>query len=487
MAGYVLVVFLLMGSAGYGAWHLMQTTQDAKASLAAAQNLTVRLMQAKQNVLAMESDLRDVTYAHRKEEVDAAQTRLGKHQQSVDKQLGNLEGLSGKGAQEIKDLVAAWKKSSGAVVLAILDGHRLDAEELAQGDVVRQSKAIHAKLDTLISEADVRFGAGLEPLNATVQLEDLAPSGGAMLFIALIGLVGLRLLASGGGAAPKSLDEVVDHLDALADGSQGIEALLVDGDGPVERLKNSTNRIQDRLASVLRTAQSHAEALNAASYALVTTAGQQQSEVSNHADETKKTKATLEGLLESAIEVAEVSQRVFSNAESTQHNAQVVANSVETLAQHSGQLSELAAEIKDLGSRSDLLALNAALEGAKAGVTGRRFSLVAARMERLSEQIVASAKGMEHVAASVASAAQSSSMATEESLNVSKDSAFAARKISLAVQQQREGTQEVVQTMSEMALKSDASVDVSHQVLAASERVGQLAEELNRSLMSLDS
>ena len=107
MLGYVLVIILLMGGAGYGAWHLTQQTQNAKTAVVDAQVLVSRLHHMKSKVLLMEAELQDVIFAHRKEDVDAAQARVGKHQKALEKALSELEGLPEEGAKEIRTLVGA--------------------------------------------------------------------------------------------------------------------------------------------------------------------------------------------------------------------------------------------------------------------------------------------------------------------------------------------------------------------------------------------
>jgi methyl-accepting chemotaxis protein len=99
--------------------------------------------------------------------------------------------------------------------------------------------------------------------------------------------------------------------------------------------------------------------------------------------------------------------------------------------------------IQDIADRSDLLALNAALEGTKAGEVGRGFSLVAAEMRRLSEHVVDSVRDIRKLVADMHQASHASVLATEEGIKLARDTAAAAVKISDAVLRQREGTAQV--------------------------------------------
>src|SRR5690606_16587442 len=69
--------------------------------------------------------------------------------------------------------------------------------------------------------------------------------------------------------------------------------------------------------------------------------------------------------------------------------------------------------IDEIADRSDLLALNAALEGAKAGEAGRGFSIVAAEMRRLAENVLTSTKEIKGLIGEIREAADGTAEATE--------------------------------------------------------------------------
>src|SRR4029077_3403338 len=69
-----------------------------------------------------------------------------------------------------------------------------------------------------------------------------------------------------------------------------------------------------------------------------------------------------------------------------------VAESIGRLKTDLPQVSSIAQVIQQVADRSALLALNAALEGTKAGEVGRGFSLVAAEMRKLAENVAGSAR-----------------------------------------------------------------------------------------------
>ncbi len=285
---------------------------------------------------------------------------------------------------------------------------------------------------------------------------------------------------------------------------------LIAGIGQVmETLKKFVTEIRE---AALQLSTSSAEVLAAAT--------QNESSTSAQASAIHETTATMEELKGASHQIAENAQMVASIAEQTLVGARqgegaiksfmssmesVKANAVEVddaiakLSKRVERIGTVVEVIDEIADRSDLLALNAALEGAKAGEAGRGFSIVAAEMRRLAENVMESTKEIKNLITEIREATHAAKEASDGNKKMAaegeklgghamtsvsgilsgiQETSDAARVIHLATQQQRTATEQVVQSMSEIEEVTRQAQAGSKQATGAAAELTKLAERL---------
>jgi hypothetical protein len=183
---------------------------------------------------------------------------------------------------------------------------------------------------------------------------------------------------------------------------------------------------------------------------LVATARQQEASSAEEAAAVTETRRSMELLFESAQQIATQSSEVLGNAERTVHGSQQISTRIEQLNTHAEKVGEVLATIMSIADRADLLALNASLEGTKAGDVGKGFILVAAEMRRLAENVMASATEIRALMKQMRQASLSAVDASQGGIASSDATTGSAREIARVTQQQRQSTEQVIANMTEM-------------------------------------
>ena len=127
------------------------------------------------------------------------------------------------------------------------------------------------------------------------------------------------------------------------------------------------------------------------------------------------------------------------------------ARVVEQLGTRSDQIGEIVATIEDIADQTNLLALNAAIEAARAGEQGRGFAVVADEVRALAERTT---KATREIGAMIKSIQQ---------------------ETKLAVRAMEEGVQEVERGTGEAAKSGDALEDILNQINEVTGQINQIA------------
>jgi methyl-accepting chemotaxis protein len=231
------------------------------------------------------------------------------------------------------------------------------------------------------------------------------------------------------------------------------------------------NRMIDAQRLVVREIAATAEQLARAVAEMYASSQEQEVAAKQQSSGVTAVSQTMRSLLESAANISDSARGVLSNAERTLQTTDLTAAKIAELSGHTSRIGEILEVIRDIADRSDLLALNASIEGARAGEAGRAFSLVAGEMRRLAERVTASVEDVKALVVDIRASGSSSVMATEEGRRLAESTTESARTITMVTQQQRAGTEQVSKSMNEIT-------SILAQSVTATQKTRTLAEDL---------
>jgi methyl-accepting chemotaxis protein len=283
------------------------------------------------------------------------------------------------------------------------------------------------------------------------------------------------------GALANNFNRMLDVLDSLASAA----ATVAKGDLRVEIV--GTGDLPDALRGMLARLNEVVEQIRATSLELASAAAEIHAVTreQEHATEQQSKRVlavsdTIATLAQSAEDISKTSTEVLDNAEHALSTTDAMIERINLLSTQAGNVRSLLELIHEVADRSDLLALNGALEATRAGEAGRGFALVASEMRRLAERVTGTVSDVRERIADIEAAGASTVQATADSRRLADSTATAARQISMVTHRQSEETEQVSHKVFEVAEGMIATVEAARQTLDATDRLRVLAAELER-------
>ncbi len=153
------------------------------------------------------------------------------------------------------------------------------------------------------------------------------------------------------------------------------------------------------------------------------------------------------------------------------------AGIVEDLGQHSEKISTIVGVIKDIADQTNLLALNAAIEAARAGEAGRGFAVVADEVRKLADRTAHSTQEITDMVSAIQGGTQEAVVSMKNGVERVSQGVELAREAGDAMSQIQAGAQQVVDMVSDISSSLREQSAASTEIAKNVERIAQMAEE----------
>ncbi|MGE8325546.1 methyl-accepting chemotaxis protein [Pseudomonas urmiensis] len=373
------------------------------------------------------------------------------------------------------------------VLQALSAGDLSQAKAQISGPLTQHADAMMKAMNALIAYN----GKGAEI--ASQRSSDVADEAFTVIIVSLliivIALAAIATLLTRSIVVPLAAAVAVAERVATGDLTQDIQ--LRGRDEPA-LLLGALSRMQDSLRDTLRKISASSDQLASASEELHTVTEdtsrglhQQSAEIDQAATAVNQMTAAVEEVANNAVSTADASKgadqttrdgrdqvnQALSSIQLLVDDVSGTSEEIELLANNANEISRVLDVIGSIAGQTNLLALNAAIEAARAGEAGRGFAVVADEVRALAHRTQQSTAEIEQMIAGIQNG-------TERAVNAMHNSRGRAN-----------GTLEVAQSAGqalEVIAEAIASINQRNLVIAsASEEQAQVAREVDRNLVNI--
>ncbi len=372
-----------------------------------------------------------------------------------------------------KDLASSVEEGSEDVSPKVsrsgIEIHRGD-QLIGRYDIIFSTKAMHAILSQQVQSS------------AIIVMILLLSSLGSVYFLTRTLIIrpisdvshSLKAIAEGGGDLSRRLPttsgdemaELAQHFnDVMGQISGIIKNVIVVTDqvsNNVQIMSGATDNTVTSTSQQLREIEMVAAALQEMSHSAQEVA----SHANNAADHTRETASFAEDGRQVVASSRETVHRLTNQIEAT-------SEKIDTLKDSSENIGAVMVVIRSIAEQTNLLALNAAIEAARAGEQGRGFAVVADEVRSLAQKTQNSTEEIESIIVQL----QRSADEAHQSMSTSMSSVQAAIETSSKVEEALDRIRGNIDTIN----------DMNHQIASASTEQSSVATEVSKNITAIHS
>ena len=213
-------------------------------------------------------------------------------------------------------------------------------------------------------------------------------------------------------------------------------------------------------------------------------------EVRRTAEQSSERAQMVSEMAGNSLTLADGGLQAVKNAEdgmlSLKDQVRQIAETILALSEQTQQIGEIISTVNDIADQSNLLALNAAMEAARAGEAGKSFAVVAGEVRNLAEQSRQATRQVSGILGDIQKAANTAVMVTEQGTRRAEHGLSLAQTTAGAIRTMREQIQQVTQAAQQIAASARQQLAGMDQITHAMSDINQGAKQSQTGMRQIE-
>ena len=405
--------------------------------------------------------------------------------------------------KDLKKIINEYREARAETILLIKEGKIEEVKNLLVGEQEQQFESIRklavAMGEKAIKNIDYRLLTDQKEADSSILLFVILGVA-TLLFSVLIVIIMNRTIA-------KPLIEITKTASLIAGGNLNIEVLAGERKDEVGMLNNAFSKMVGKLRISIKEIIEGITLLGASASEILAATTQVASGSAETATAITETTTTVEEVRQAAQLSNQKATRVSENAQQVsqvtltgqnavdetvsgmhdiQNQMEAVANTIVRLSEQSQQIGGIIASVTDVADQSNLLAVNASIEAAKAGEQGKGFAVVAQEIKSLAEQSKQATIQVRNILTDVQKATSAAVMATEQTSKAVENGVKQSTQAGEAIKKLAESSGKAMEAASQIVASSQQQVVGMDQIGLAMQNINQAGTENAASMMQAE-
>ncbi|MBK8337179.1 MAG: HAMP domain-containing protein [Sterolibacteriaceae bacterium] len=451
---------------------------------------------------ALDNDAAAIAAAKDAARIAPVERAVAERRTAFDKSMATLAELHKitRKPEEEAPLLAAIREHSGKLFDAIAklgeagkQGKADEATRLLDAEVAAPAASLLAAVKAYSEFIDHRMVLHVENIHLDNRAALIALLAGNAVALILTALIGWRTTRS----ITVPVARLVGTAERIADGDL-TETVAVDANDEIGKLQAAMKTMSDSLGQAITQVRVGASQLVDAAAGLSSAASQVRSGSEFQSEAASGMAAALEEMSTSISHVSDLSDDARQNSSKSRDVARAgnstigsmvgeierVARTIEesaasatALGRESEKISTIIHVIKDVADQTNLLALNAAIEAARAGEQGRGFAVVADEVRKLAEKTTHSAQEITNMVAALQASANEMAARMDGTVGGVRQGLAYAQRAGGAIGEIDAGAESVVGMIDNVSVALREQASASHDIGNRVEKIVQMIEE----------